>query len=128
MDPREPVLGLHIFGPQAGDVIQGFAVAMKLGMTMETLRSAVGLHPTHAGVWLALAPGASVSVPLPTPPFSQGVAVGGVLHPKGAGIVVTVLTRDFCLPGIVCNSVLFPIVTWCAQRKSSLWTGPSGLG
>ena len=96
VDPREPVLGLHIFGPQAGDVIQGFAVAMKLGMTMETLRSAVGLHPTHAGAWLALAPGASVSVPLPTPPFSQGVA---------AGIVVTVLTRDFWLPGIVCNSV-----------------------
>jgi len=54
VDPREPVLGLHIFGPQAGDVIQGFAVAMKLGMTMETLRSAVGLHPTHAEEVLSL--------------------------------------------------------------------------
>ncbi|KAF0299049.1 Thioredoxin reductase 2, mitochondrial [Amphibalanus amphitrite] len=47
---REPqrVLGLHFIGPNAGEVLQGFAVAMRHGMTMESLRQAIGIHPTSA--------------------------------------------------------------------------------
>ncbi|XP_045542761.1 thioredoxin reductase 1, mitochondrial isoform X2 [Papilio machaon] len=42
------VLGLHFVGPVAGEVIQGFAVAIKCGLTMEQLMNTVGIHPTVA--------------------------------------------------------------------------------
>lgn len=42
------VLGLHFVGPAAGEVIQGFAVALKSGLTMKVLKNTVGIHPTVA--------------------------------------------------------------------------------
>ncbi|XP_028159860.1 thioredoxin reductase 1, mitochondrial [Ostrinia furnacalis] len=42
------VLGLHFVGPVAGEVIQGFAAAVKCGLTMELLMNTVGIHPTVA--------------------------------------------------------------------------------
>jgi len=42
------VVGFHILSPHAGEVTQGFAVAMKMGMTKEQLDSCVGIHPTVA--------------------------------------------------------------------------------
>ncbi|XP_011551234.3 thioredoxin reductase 1, mitochondrial isoform X2 [Plutella xylostella] len=42
------VLGLHFVGPVAGEVIQGFATAIKCGLTMELLMNTVGIHPTVA--------------------------------------------------------------------------------
>ncbi|XP_050084512.1 thioredoxin reductase 1, mitochondrial-like [Anopheles aquasalis] len=42
------VLGLHFLGPAAGEVIQGFAAALKCGLTMNVLRNTVGIHPTVA--------------------------------------------------------------------------------
>jgi thioredoxin reductase (NADPH) len=33
----EKVLGIHYFGPNADEVIGGFALAMKLGLTMRVL-------------------------------------------------------------------------------------------
>ncbi|XP_052872284.1 thioredoxin reductase 1, mitochondrial-like [Anopheles cruzii] len=42
------VLGLHFLGPGAGEVMQGFAVALKCGLTMKVLRDTVGIHPTVA--------------------------------------------------------------------------------
>ena len=43
------VLGMHILGPSAGEVAQGFAVAIRLGATKDDFDSTVGIHPTHAG-------------------------------------------------------------------------------
>ena len=40
------VLGMHYFGPSADEVIGGFAVAMKLGMTKDHLDSTIGIHPS----------------------------------------------------------------------------------
>uniref|UniRef100_A0A0A9YCV8 thioredoxin-disulfide reductase (NADPH) n=1 Tax=Lygus hesperus TaxID=30085 RepID=A0A0A9YCV8_LYGHE len=47
---KEPqkVIGMHFLGPQAGEVIQGFAAAVKCGMTYEHLSNTVGIHPTVA--------------------------------------------------------------------------------
>ena len=45
---RERVVGIHYLGPNAGEVMQGFAVAMKAGVTKEILDSTVGIHPTCA--------------------------------------------------------------------------------
>lgn len=42
------VLGLHFVGPVAGEIIQGFAAALKSGLTMKILKSTVGIHPTVA--------------------------------------------------------------------------------
>jgi thioredoxin reductase (NADPH) len=42
----EKVLGIHYLGPSAGEVINGFAVAMKLGLKKSDLDRTVGIHPT----------------------------------------------------------------------------------
>lgn len=42
------VLGLHFVGPSAGEIIQGFAAALKSGLTMKILKNTVGIHPTVA--------------------------------------------------------------------------------
>jgi pyruvate/2-oxoglutarate dehydrogenase complex dihydrolipoamide dehydrogenase (E3) component len=46
--PDERVVGLHMTGPNAGEMMQGFAVAVKLGMTYAGLASTIGIHPTSA--------------------------------------------------------------------------------
>ena len=42
------VVGLHMVGPDAGEVVQGFAVAMKAGATKAIFDSTIGIHPTAA--------------------------------------------------------------------------------
>lgn len=42
----DKVLGIHYFGPAADEVIAGFSVAMKLGLTKTTLDSTIGIHPS----------------------------------------------------------------------------------
>jgi len=42
------VVGFHILGPNAGEVTQGWAAAMRLGATYETFTQTVGIHPTVA--------------------------------------------------------------------------------
>jgi len=44
----ERVIGFHYLGPNAGEVTQGFALAMKLGATKEDFDDVVGIHPTVA--------------------------------------------------------------------------------
>jgi thioredoxin reductase (NADPH) len=45
---RENVLGIHYVGPNAGEVMQGYGAAMKNGLTFETLKETVGIHPTSS--------------------------------------------------------------------------------
>ncbi len=42
------VVGLHMVGPDAGEVVQGFAVALKAGATKAMFDATVGIHPTAA--------------------------------------------------------------------------------
>ncbi len=42
------VLGVHMVGPDAGETIQGFAVALKCGATKAQFDSTIGIHPTAA--------------------------------------------------------------------------------
>uniref|UniRef100_UPI00398F3C28 thioredoxin reductase 2, tandem duplicate 2 isoform X2 n=2 Tax=Pristiophorus japonicus TaxID=55135 RepID=UPI00398F3C28 len=42
------ILGLHFIGPNAGEVIQGFALGIKCNATYSQLASTVGIHPTCA--------------------------------------------------------------------------------
>lgn len=42
------VLGMHMVGPDAGEIIQGFAVAMQCGVTKAQVDATIGVHPTIA--------------------------------------------------------------------------------
>ncbi|KAF7682898.1 Glutathione amide reductase [Astathelohania contejeani] len=42
------VVGLHLFGVGSDEIIQGFAVAIKKGITYEDIKNTIGVHPTAA--------------------------------------------------------------------------------
>lgn len=42
------VLGAHMVGPDAGEIIQGIGVALKCGATKADFDSTIGIHPTSA--------------------------------------------------------------------------------
>jgi len=42
------VLGAHMMGPEAGEIIQGIAIAVKLGATKAQFDATIGIHPTAA--------------------------------------------------------------------------------
>ncbi|MEM6292117.1 MAG: glutathione-disulfide reductase [Myxococcota bacterium] len=42
------VLGLHMVGPDAPEIVQGFAVAIKAGATKKQFDATVGIHPSSA--------------------------------------------------------------------------------
>ncbi|WP_431475100.1 glutathione-disulfide reductase [Marinobacter sp. KM021] len=47
-DETDKVLGAHMVGPDAGEIIQGLAVAIKAGATKAQFDSTMGIHPTSA--------------------------------------------------------------------------------
>ena len=47
-EATDRVVGLHIVGADAGEIVQGFAVAMKAGATKAVFDSTIGIHPTMA--------------------------------------------------------------------------------
>lgn len=46
--PSDRVLGVHMVGPDAGEIVQGMAVALKAGATKKTFDRTIGIHPTAA--------------------------------------------------------------------------------
>lgn len=51
---RQKVIGFHFIGPNAGEVTQGFALAVKLGATKADFDDLIGIHPTDAEALCAL--------------------------------------------------------------------------
>merc|ERR1712167_315565 len=49
-----PVVGMHVLAPHAGEIIQGYGVAMKMGLTFSQLQATVGIHPTVTEVFTTL--------------------------------------------------------------------------
>ena len=47
-------MGLHITSPNAGEVMQGFACAIKCGATKVDFDRTIGIHPTIAEVCLGI--------------------------------------------------------------------------
>jgi len=45
---QEKVIGCHIIGPGADEMLQGFAVAMRMGATKKDFDDTVAIHPTSA--------------------------------------------------------------------------------
>jgi len=54
LEAKEKVIGVHILGPHAGEVIQGLAVAVKAGCTKEHIDDCVGIHPTFAEAYTTM--------------------------------------------------------------------------
>ncbi|WP_324709786.1 glutathione-disulfide reductase [Pseudomonas citronellolis] len=44
----DQVLGCHMVGPEAGEILQGIAVALKAGATKRVFDETIGIHPTAA--------------------------------------------------------------------------------
>ncbi|MEM8561055.1 MAG: glutathione-disulfide reductase [Pseudomonadota bacterium] len=42
------VVGVHMMGPDAGEIMQGIAIALRAGATKSTFDSTIGIHPTAA--------------------------------------------------------------------------------
>ena len=47
-DARDRVVGVHMVGADAGEIVQGFAVALKAGATKAVFDATLGIHPTAA--------------------------------------------------------------------------------
>jgi glutathione reductase (NADPH) len=48
------VVGAHMVGPEAGEIIQGLAVAVKCGVSKAQLDATIGIHPTSAEEFVTL--------------------------------------------------------------------------
>ncbi|MCB1689973.1 MAG: glutathione-disulfide reductase [Halioglobus sp.] len=48
------VVGVHMMGPDAGEIIQGIAIAMRAGATKAVFDSTIGIHPTTAEEFVTL--------------------------------------------------------------------------
>jgi glutathione reductase (NADPH) len=46
--PQQRVVGLHVVGPGADEMLQGFAVAIRMGATKKDFDDTVAIHPTSA--------------------------------------------------------------------------------
>ncbi|MCH4870571.1 glutathione-disulfide reductase [Pseudomonas sp. TMW22089] len=45
---NDKVLGCHMVGPEAGEIVQGLAIALKAGATKQHFDETIGVHPTAA--------------------------------------------------------------------------------
>jgi glutathione reductase (NADPH) len=52
--PREKIVGLHVIGLGADEMLQGFAVAVRMGATKADLDRTVAIHPTAAEEFVTL--------------------------------------------------------------------------
>ncbi|KAM9101567.1 thioredoxin reductase 3 isoform X2 [Sarcophilus harrisii] len=48
------VIGFHVLGPNAGEITQGFAAAMKCGLTKQLLDDTIGIHPTCGEIFTTM--------------------------------------------------------------------------
>jgi glutathione reductase (NADPH) len=44
----DKVIGVHMLGPDAGEIIQGIGIAIKAGATKTHFDTTIGIHPTTA--------------------------------------------------------------------------------
>ena len=75
--PEERVVGLHVIGIFADEMLQGFAVALKMGATKADFDNSVAIHPTASEEFVTMAPwgarpaddgGPAAIKPQPPPP------------------------------------------------------------
>ncbi len=60
-DATDQVIGLHMAGEGAGEITQGFAVAIRAGLTKDDFDATIGIHPTSAEEFVTLRDAETVS-------------------------------------------------------------------
>ena len=60
----ERIVGVHMIGAEAGEIIQGIAIAVKCGATKAQFDATVGIHPTTAEEFVTLRERTPESAPL----------------------------------------------------------------
>jgi len=65
-EEKEKVVGVHILGPNAGEIIQGLSVAIRCGVTKEHFDDCVGIHPTYAESYTTMTEEKTEGSALPT--------------------------------------------------------------
>jgi len=105
--PEERIVGLHCIGPYSDEMMQGFAVAVRMGATRADFEASVAIHPTISeefvtfGGWGQERNGDQIKAQLPpylkpksrlNGDFLAGAAVGGVLA-SGLALLAVVLGR-----------------------------------
>lgn len=63
----DKVVGVHMIGPDAGEIIQGIAIALKAGATKAVFDSTIGIHPTAAEEFVTM----REPVPEPVPEAAE---------------------------------------------------------
>jgi glutathione reductase (NADPH) len=48
LGPEQKIIGIHVIGPGADEMLQGFAVALNMGATKRDFDDTVAIHPTSA--------------------------------------------------------------------------------
>ncbi|KII68726.1 Thioredoxin reductase 1, cytoplasmic [Thelohanellus kitauei] len=48
------VIGFHVISPNAGEVTQGYAVAMQMGATLNDFNRTIGIHPTVSEIFTSM--------------------------------------------------------------------------
>ncbi|ESO85238.1 hypothetical protein LOTGIDRAFT_235910 [Lottia gigantea] len=51
---KERVVGFHVLGPNAGEITQGYSIAMRKGATKEDFDMTIGIHPTCSEIFTTL--------------------------------------------------------------------------
>jgi len=54
--PEEKVVGLHVIGIGADEMLQGFGIAVKMGATKADFDNCVAIHPTAAEEFVTMGP------------------------------------------------------------------------
>jgi glutathione reductase (NADPH) len=60
-DASDRVVGVHMVGPEAGETIQGIAIALKAGATKAVFDRTIGIHPTAAEEFVTMREPAAAS-------------------------------------------------------------------
>ena len=58
------VVGAHMVGPDAPEIVQGIAIAVKAGLTKAQFDATVGIHPTAAEEFVTLKDRRTVTAPV----------------------------------------------------------------
>ena len=79
--PEERVVGLHVIGHAADEMLQGFGVALKMGATKADFDSCVAIHPTAAEEFVTMAPWAARPLGEGESAEVKGLSAGSTIEP-----------------------------------------------
>ena len=77
----EKVVGLHVIGHSADELLQGFGVAMKMGATKADFDNCVAIHPTAAEEFVTMGPWGAKPIEVDAAAGSGGAKGAATIRP-----------------------------------------------